>query len=188
MSLEELVDNTRTDKNTVHSYLPLYEKLLNKKKHTAKNVLEIGIYFGGSIKLWHDYFENANVFGLDILHDNQIWDELNNKERIKLYTSTDAYNLKFFINTFFNTNMKFDMILDDGPHTLDSMKTFIKLYSQVLTDDGILIIEDIQSVDWLNQLKNCVPDNLKQFVEIYDLRSNKNRYDDLVLVIDKSKK
>jgi len=55
MSLEELVDNDRTDKNTIHSYLPLYQKLLIKKKETAKNVLEIGIYKGGSIKLWNNF-------------------------------------------------------------------------------------------------------------------------------------
>jgi len=39
MCLEDLVDNSRTDKNTVHSYLPLYQKLLISKKETAKNVL-----------------------------------------------------------------------------------------------------------------------------------------------------
>ena len=38
MSLDQLVDNSRTDKNTVHSYLPLYQKLLISKKETAKNV------------------------------------------------------------------------------------------------------------------------------------------------------
>ena len=43
MSLEDLVDNTRTDKNTIHSYLPLYQDLLVNKKESAKNVLEIGI-------------------------------------------------------------------------------------------------------------------------------------------------
>jgi len=32
MFFEELVDNSRTDKNTTHSYLPLYEKLLKNKK------------------------------------------------------------------------------------------------------------------------------------------------------------
>lgn len=32
MSLIDLVDNSKTDKNTIHSYLPLYEQLLNKKK------------------------------------------------------------------------------------------------------------------------------------------------------------
>ena len=63
MDLEKIVDNSRTDKNTVHSYLPLYQKLLLGKKETAKNVLEVGIYGGGSIKLWSDYFTNANVYG-----------------------------------------------------------------------------------------------------------------------------
>jgi len=32
MSLEEIVDNTKTNKNTAHSYLPLYQKLLISKK------------------------------------------------------------------------------------------------------------------------------------------------------------
>ena len=57
MSLAEIVDNTRTDKNTGHSYLPLYQQLLVGKKETAKNVLEVGIYGGGSIKLWSDFLQ-----------------------------------------------------------------------------------------------------------------------------------
>ena len=40
MSLIELVDNSRTDKNTTHSYLDLYEKLLFSKKETPKNLKE----------------------------------------------------------------------------------------------------------------------------------------------------
>ena len=47
------------------------------------------------------------------------------------------------------------------------MKQFIKLYSQIMTPDGILIIEDIQSWDWINILKNEVPNNLKEFIKIY---------------------
>ena len=62
-----LVYNTKTDKNTTHSYIPLYEKLLSNKRLTAKNVLEIGVNEGGSIKLWHDYFTNATIYGLDII-------------------------------------------------------------------------------------------------------------------------
>ena len=34
------------------------------------------------------------------------------------------------------------LVLDDGAHTLQSMIQFIKLYSQILTADGILIRED----------------------------------------------
>jgi hypothetical protein len=48
MSLIDLVDNSRTDKKTLHSYLHLYQQLLINKKDTAKNVLEIGINQGGS--------------------------------------------------------------------------------------------------------------------------------------------
>ncbi len=80
------------------------------------------------------------------------------------------------------------MMLDDGPHTLESMKQFIKLYSQLLSESGVLIIEDVQSWDWIDILKNEVPDNLKEFIEIYDLREVKNRYDDIVFVINKNKK
>ena len=187
MSLVELVDNNRTDKNTTHSYLELYEKLLSSKKETAKNVLEVGVYNGGSIKLWHDYFKQATVYGLDIKKIKDMWDEIKNKKRIVL-GCFDAYNENFFYNQLANKNIKFDFMLDDGPHTLESMKQFIKLYSQIMTDDGILIIEDVPEWEWIEILKNEVPDYLKSFVDAYDLRPNKDRYDDIVFVINKSKK
>jgi len=188
MSLEDLADNNRTDKNTTHSYLPLYQKLLVKKKETAKNVLEVGIQNGGSIKLWHDFFINANVYGLDIEHIDSkninVTDIVNN-EKIILHTSCDAYNKEFFYNNFLNKNIKFDFILDDGPHTLQTMVEFIYYYSQLMTDDGILIIEDVQSWDWISILISEVPENLKEFIKVYDLRDIKGRYDDIVFTIDK---
>lgn len=186
MSLTEIVNNTRTDKNTVHSYLGLYQELLAHKKETAKNVLEVGIYAGGSIKLWSDFFVNATVYGLDVMPINNVWDEIKNKDNIILYTSTDAYNEQLFNANFLSKNIKCDFMLDDGPHTLDSMKRFIKLYSQIMTDDGILIIEDVQSWDWIEILKAEVPEDLKKFVKVYDLRPNKGRYDDIVFTINKS--
>jgi len=184
INLKEMVDNSRTDKNTVHSYLDLYQKLLINKKETAKNVLEVGISNGGSIKLWNDFFTNATVYGLDIIND--VWEGIKNNEKIILHTSTDAYNDDFFVTHFLNKNIRCDFMLDDGPHTLESMKQFIKLYSQIMTDDGILIIEDVQSWDWIDILKNEVPEHLKPFIKYYDLRSNKNRYDDIVFTNDKS--
>ena len=185
MNLEEIVDNSRTDKNTTHSYLPLYQNLLINKRETAKNVLEVGICHGGSIKLWSDFFINANVYGLDIMNGNDVWEGIKNNEKIILYTSTDAYDNEFFITKFLNKNIKCDFMLDDGPHTLDSMKKFIELYSQIMTDDGILIIEDVQCWEWIDILKDEVPECLKQFIKIYDLRQNKDRYDDIVFTIDK---
>jgi len=78
------------------------------------------------------------------------------------------------------------MMLDDGPHTLESMIQFIKLYSQIMKDDGILIIEDVQSIDWIDELKKVVPNELVKYIEVYDLRHIKNRYDDIVFVINKN--
>ena len=191
MTLEQLSDNSKTDKNTVHSYLPLYEKLLADKKLTAKTILEIGIgdfgeKNGGSIKLWRDYFPHATIYGLDILPISRVMDELLNDERVRLYTSVDAYDSDFFSKHFLN--LRCDLILDDGPHTLSSMKQFIKLYSQIMADDGILIIEDIQDPAWVQILINEVPEHLQQFIKVYDLRKIKNRYDDIVLTINRSNK
>ena len=171
--------------------MPLYQKLLDSKKETAKNVLEVGIgnfgeKNGGSIKLWRDYFTDATIYGLDIIPINRVMDELLYDSRVILYTSTDAYNHDFFTTNFLNKNIKCYFILDDGQHTLESMKEFIKLYSQIMTDDGILIVEDVQSWGWIDILKNEVPEHLKQFIKVYDLRANKNRYDDIVFTIDKS--
>jgi hypothetical protein len=186
-TLESLVDNSRTDKNTIHSYLPLYESLLSGKRESAKNVLEIGICLGGSIKLWRDYFTSAQVYGVDIVKRGTYdWRHISKDSRITLYDRSDAYDINFFNSNF--RSMKFDFILDDGPHTLESMKAYITLYSQVLAHDGILILEDIQDILWIESLKSCVPVELKEFVNVYDLRATKGRYDDIVLTIDCSKR
>ena len=186
MSLQEIVDNSRTDKNTTHSYLPLYQKLLVGRKEMAKNVLEVGIFMGGSIKLWNDYFPNANIYGVDVMPYANCWEGIKNQQKIILHTSTDAYSHQFFKTHFLDKNIKCDFMLDDGPHTLESQKQFIRLYSQIMTDDGILIVEDVQSWDWIEILKREVPEHLKPYVKVYDLRGNKNRYDDIVFTIDKS--
>ena len=59
--------------------------------------------------------------------------------------------------------------MDDGPHTLQSMIQFIELYSQTTTDDGVLIIEDIQYWDWIGILNNEVPEDLKIIIIMYAL-------------------
>ena len=110
MSLITLVDNSKTDKNTSHSYLHLYQTLLESKKYTAKRVLEVGIgefeeKNGGSIKLWRDFFVNATIYGLDILPINRVINEILNDDRVILYTSTDAYNEDFFKTHFLYKNI-----------------------------------------------------------------------------------
>ena len=119
--MSEIVNNIRTDKNTSHSYLGLYQQLIVDKKDTAKHVLEVGIDKGGSIKLWHDFFTNATVHGIDVIPIEYVWHELINEDNIILYVSTDAYNEQFFKSAFLDKGIKCEFMLDDGPHTLESI-------------------------------------------------------------------
>ena len=185
MSLEELVDNSRTDKNTTHSYLPLYQHLLQSKKETAKNVLEVGVQRGGSIKLWRDFFPNATVYGIDSMQEREVSADLKNDSRVVVLSDTDAYNVDFF-NSFYRKNIKFDFLLDDGPHTLESIYQFIEWYTHLMAADGLFVIENVACWDWINILRNAVAEPLKPFIKVYDLRANKNQYNDIVFTIDKS--
>lgn len=182
--LKQLVDNNTTDKDTVHSYLDLYQTLLEKKKDTATHILEVGIHQGGSIKLWRDFFPHATVHGMDI-NTTFIPPSLFHNDRVILHI-TNAYDDAWFHTTFLAPGLRFDMMLDDGPHTLQSMQQFIRLYSQIMKPDGILIVEDVQSPDWLPHLIAATPPELHPYIRTYDLRGNKGRYDDLVFTIDRS--
>ena len=179
-SLMSIADNYYTDKNTVHSYLPVYQKLFGNKD--VKNILEIGVQRGGSIKLWSDYFPNAHVFGID-LSDELICLGIKNKENISLFFE-DAYS-KSMVDKL--QNIRFDVIIDDGNHTLDSMKKAIELYLPILKDDGILIIEDLRDVKWFEDLESVTPKKDKKYIKKFDLRKNKNRWDDILFVIDRSR-
>ncbi len=189
MNLVELNTDTtyfRTDKNSTHSYLPLYDDLLKPIKDTAINILEIGVRHGGSIKLWLDYFTKGTIYGCDIVGEGSERTEklkLIGKNRVVLKLDEDAYTEQYVKTNF--ENKKFDFLLDDGPHTLDSQIKFIELYSPLLSENGILIIEDVADIKWLKRLKDKTPEHLKKYIKTYDLRKNKRRYDDIVFTIDK---
>ena len=185
MSLVELEKNLKlsTDKNTIHSYLSLYDELLCRKKFTCKNMLEVGICFGGSIELWSKYFPNAIVLGIDILDYQKLPLLALNHENIRLI-SGDAYSPFLFTSLF--RGKKYDFIIDDGPHTLESQIKFLTMYSMLLEEDGILIIEDVASIHYLEILKENTHPDLKPYIKTFDLRNNKGRFDDIVFCIDKS--
>jgi hypothetical protein len=113
-------------------------------------------------------------------------EDIQGQERIYIYPSTDGYQPGFVSTHFKSKGIQFDVIIDDGPHTLDSMIQCIKLYLPLLSEHGVLIIEDIQDFKWITELHKVVPDELKPFIRVHDLRANKNRYDDILFVIDKS--
>ena len=90
----------------------MYEKILNPIVSKAKNVLEIGIgdfkengatdvKNGGSIWLWLDFFEKAQIYGIDILSKESVMDELHDEERFSCFKlNTNAYDSNFVTSNF----------------------------------------------------------------------------------------
>lgn len=160
-----------TDKNTTHSYLPIYDKLFSRFKDKEINMLEVGVADGGSIELWNDYFTKATIFGFDIV-DN--------------YNPTSNRVIKQIRNINNISNNEFEyfpltIAIDDGSHLLKEQLEFIKnIYPQIVSG-GLLIIEDIQDLEKeLPSFKSLGYD-----FEVLDLRKTKGRYDDVLLIFKK---
>jgi len=181
--LNKTFDNIAgTDKNTGHSYISnFYEKEFLNYKDKDISLLEIGIDCGASLKLWSEYFKNAEkIVGIDI--GNYIPPKYKNIKNVT-YIFEDAYNKEVS-----NKLGTFDIIIDDGPHTLESQIKSIEYYLPKLNENGILIIEDIQEESWLEEFKKqfkitTIQHNIECSFEVVDLRYNKNRYDDLMFIM-----
>ena len=63
--LTQLADKYGTDKGTAfdgqHNYTSLYYELFSEKRADIHSLLEIGIFRGASVKMWRDFFFNAEV-------------------------------------------------------------------------------------------------------------------------------
>lgn len=179
MFLRQHCDNVRTDKDTTHSYLEVYEELFVANREQVQNLLEIGVLDGGSMTMWHSVFPNAQIYGLDCKRY---------PNALPWYTSPrahehigDAYDPAFASAVC--EGKQFDIMIDDGPHTLESMIAFVKLYFPYLASNGIMVIEDVQDIQWCETIRNAFPEHVRGKVEILDRRSLKGRYDDIMIVL-----
>ena len=171
---------TQTDKNTTHNYIDgFYENEFQQYRDKPVRVLEIGIASGHSLRLWDRYFSNHNgIYGVDNYGGNIVSTARETKNIF--ITIDDAYAQRVV-----DSLPKFDIIIDDGPHTLESMVLCIDLYLPKLNKGGVLVIEDVQSMDWIPVLNNTF-DKIKNETDqsdIIDLRNTKGRYDDLMFVV-----
>lgn len=168
-----------TDKSWAHQYIHVYQALFEPIRTKVKTVLELGIWDGGSLRMWRDYFDKAQITGIDIT------DRVNGmtgEERISTIF-TDAYTHEAI--AAFGT--KFDVIVDDGPHTLASQQFCAAHYSALLSPKGILVIEDIPDPSWIPQIAAVVPVELQPYMYAIDRRIAPNRQsvnDELMFVID----
>lgn len=177
MKYQDLTDKLKYkgDYNAGHTYSVVYDRLFYQFKDKEVNFLEIGLNFGGNIAICLDYFKNVNHYGIDIVDTVLV----------------DKNKFNFLLGSFDNEDIvkevskrTYDIILEDASHRLDHQLKSIELYLPLLNDDGIMIIEDIQNIDDLPTLYNAVNTDT-HFCYCIDLRKNKMRYDDVILVIEK---
>ena len=67
-NLKELAEKYGTDK-LEHGYIDSYSRYFGSLKEDAVNLLEIGVRYGDSVWMWHDYFRNGTIYGMDILNN-----------------------------------------------------------------------------------------------------------------------
>ena len=136
LSLKEIGSKYPTNKND-YGFLDIYEKYFKILRDKKINILEIGVDKGDSLRLWREYFINANICGLDIekkdfvVHDVEIFQ--------------GDQNDKNLLNKIANKYGKFDIIIDDGSHvSKDIINSFNHLFNH-LSQNGIYIVEDLQT-------------------------------------------
>mmetsp|Transcript_40642 Transcript_40642/g.135433 ORF Transcript_40642/g.135433 Transcript_40642/m.135433 type:complete len:216 (-) Transcript_40642:651-1298(-) len=66
-SLRELGTFYGTDKATLTNFVDVYAEVLphGAERWQVRSVLEIGVFFGASIKMWRDFYPNATIYGID---------------------------------------------------------------------------------------------------------------------------
>lgn len=157
-----------TDKGSTHSYIEVYEDLLRDKKVGV--LLEIGVFKGYSLKMWQEFFPLALVLGLDIdLSQVQV--------AHRLTVQGDATNAEFVRETF--GHLQFDLVIDDGSHLLEDQIKSFEAFRPLMNQGSLYVIEDVQDPASYDQLLALHPD---VDAKLFDRRSVKNRYDDVLIV------
>ena len=148
--------NSTSDKLKNHGYQRVYPWFLSHFKELPINLLEIGVADSESIELWKNYFENVNLFVIDILPI-----EINDKN-VKFF-QVDQSKENELEQFAMNVNAKFDIIIDDGSHVPDHQLLTLKTLWNNLKQGGVYIIEDIETSYWG-----------KSFIYGYKFNSNKS--------------
>lgn len=139
--LSEIDAKYKTDRGcnrNGHHYTTYYDSVLNKHRSTITRVLEIGIWQGESLKMWSDYFYNAEVYGIDIEYKGHL-----NLGSIKTFVLDQAN--KEDLKSFIEKIEKFDLIIDDGGHRMDQQQITLAYMLDHLNEDGIYILEDLHT-------------------------------------------
>lgn len=162
------------DKSKPHAYGDYYDELLGKLQNSEISLLEIGVNNGGSVRLFHDYLNKAKIVGVDI-HDYWNYKKKSDYDRLDL----------FYFNAYDEEKMKllpiqeYDIIIDDGPHTIDSQIYFLNNFTKYLKNGGKLILEDVPR-DNLTTILDSLKINKKN-ISVFRFDLVTNHWDDIII-------
>lgn len=146
--LTEIANEFKTDKGTIfgecHSFTEFYNQYFEQYKGKQINILEIGVADGCSLKMYEKYFDNnCKIWGLDIYDKSYLNNENIHTFRIDQGSINDLQAFKDSIG-----DTKFDIILDDGSHFPQHQQLTLYYFSDILTENGIYILEDLHTWVW----------------------------------------
>lgn len=146
-SFKELGHSAGTDKVTHHGYQRFYPRYLESLRGTATGMLEIGISRHNSIFLWKEYFEKAQIYGIDI-KSNETTDA-----RVTMFKA-DQSKTSDLEKVIEDVNHPVQFIIDDGSHIPEhQVLSFNLLFDKLLQPGGVYIVEDIETSYWVRN--NC---------------------------------
>jgi hypothetical protein len=140
MTLDELGLKFATDKaSTYHDFLRFYDRVLSPLRGRSFVMFEIGVYKGGSVATWAEYFPNAKIVGLDI--DSTTSQYQTGPIQIRIGDATNPLFLSSVIREFGQPLI----VLDDGSHLWQHQINTFKYLFPSLLPGGVFIIEALHT-------------------------------------------
>ena len=122
-SLRDIFDNTKISIHKWENYFEIYESYFHPFREKNVRLLEIGVQYGGSLKMWMEYFLKPKIFGIDINPECKQLEEENIDIQI------GSQNDKEFLKKYADYVGNLDIIIDDGGHTMDQQLNTFKTVS-----------------------------------------------------------
>lgn len=127
-----------SDKVYWHKYIPFYEELLPDK---AKNILEIGVFKGDSIRYWRNKYPDSNIFGIDIVDPVPSWP----KDHAITYFKADQSDTDQYHSVLKSIDQPIDILIEDGSHDPLHQKISLVESLNYLDNGSVYILEDIHT-------------------------------------------
>ena len=119
-------------------YFDLYHRHFSRFRGREIHVLEIGIYSGGSLEMWCDYFgPKAHIYGVDIESACKTYEN----SMIKVFIGDQA-DRKFW-SQFRREVPILDLVIDDGGHEPEQQIVSLEELLPHLRPGGVYICEDV---------------------------------------------